>query len=78
MREQKFFVYLGREQEQAWMYILPIQEIRMEKHEPGIEKQVEAENERQPWKTPAVEVIGQVSGTELGGGLTADAGYDIS
>jgi hypothetical protein len=25
---------------------------------------VEAENERQPWKTPAVEVIGQVSGTE--------------
>jgi hypothetical protein len=36
----------------------------MEKHEHGIEKQVEAENERQPWKTPAVEVIGQVSGTE--------------
>lgn len=38
----------------------------MEKHEHGIEKQVEAENERQPWKTPAVEVIGQVSETESG------------
>jgi hypothetical protein len=39
----------------------------MEEQERGIEKQVEAENERQPWETPMVEVIGQVSGTENSG-----------
>jgi hypothetical protein len=36
----------------------------MDKHERRIEKRAEAENERQPWETPMVEVIGQVSKTE--------------
>jgi hypothetical protein len=48
----------------------------MEEQERRIEKHVGAENERQPWKTPAVEVIGQVSGTESTAGLTADEDLD--